>query len=202
MEKKKKITPEIYKYLKLMPSFKDKKTQAFTTIALTFLALSFFGFFAINPTLSTIAKLKKELADSQLVDEKLDKKIQALSILQNQYSLLQNDLPIIYQAVPQEPQVPLLMAQTQSLAKTSGMSLLRIEALQVELARKKITDKKTKAYVFAIQGSGTFNQIMDFSSAFINFERVTTLDVISITQPEGGTTLNVNMRAKAYYKPE
>lgn len=191
---------EFVKYLQLLPSFKEKKTQAFTTIALTLLALSVFGFFAINPTVSTIAKLKKELADSKIVDEQLDRKIKALSILQNQYSLLENDIPRIFDAIPQAPIVPLLAGQSQSLAKTNNISLDRIEAFEVELSQKK-GSKNAQAYAFSINGTGSYAQILEFAKSLTNFERVATIDVISITRLEGKSDLNVNIRGKAYFKP-
>lgn len=194
------IKQEFNKYLQLLPNFKEQKTQAFTTIALTLLALSVFGFFAINPTISTIAKLKKELADSKLVDQQLDTKIQALSMLQNQYSLLENDIPFIFNAVPQKPLVPLLAGQTQSLAKTSNITLERLEAFEVELSQKK-AEKKNQAYAFSLQGNGSYAQIIEFAKSLINFERVATIDVISINQVEKTLDLNVNIRGKAYFKP-
>lgn len=202
MEKKNKIeNPQLYKYLNLLPNFKEKKTQAFTTITLTLLALSIFGFFAINPTLSTIAKLKKELSDSKLIDGELGKKIQALSFLQNQYNLLENDIPLIFQAVPQTPLVPLLAAQTHSLAKSNAVTLERLESFEVELSQKKGKEKKNQAYSFSVHGNGSYSQIIEFAKNLINFERVVSIDVISITQPEEKNILNVNIRGKAYYKP-
>jgi hypothetical protein len=52
------------KYFEKLPDFKEKKIQAFITIALTLIALSFFAIFAINPTLSTIANLQKQSEDT------------------------------------------------------------------------------------------------------------------------------------------
>lgn len=57
------------KYLQLLPNLKGEKTQKFTTLILTFFALSFFGLLAINPTISTISELNKELEDNKFVDQ-------------------------------------------------------------------------------------------------------------------------------------
>src|SRR5687767_10764921 len=85
---------------------RDEKTKNLSAIILTFLALSFFGLFAINPTISTIVQLKKEIADNQEVNQKLEEKITNLSTLQQKYNLLQNDIPFIFSAIPQNPQGP------------------------------------------------------------------------------------------------
>src|SRR4051794_1976618 len=81
-------------YLKLLPSIHDERTQLITMLIFTFVALSFFGLFAINPTLSTIVELKKELSDSQFVDQQLTNKINNLESLQQRYNLLGPDLPV------------------------------------------------------------------------------------------------------------
>ena len=73
------------KYYKLLPDFKEEKTRRLSSIVFSLLALSIFGLFAINPTLSTIARLKKELSDAKFVDQQLTEKIANLSSLQEVY---------------------------------------------------------------------------------------------------------------------
>ncbi len=99
-------TSKYREYLKLLPNFHEENTRIITTLILTFLAMSFFGIFAINPTLSTIVTLKKQLADSQLVHEKLGTKINNLSSLQQQYTQLSSELPVVFEAIPQTAQAP------------------------------------------------------------------------------------------------
>jgi len=75
-----KIEKEKYdKYFELVPNFKQEKTQKFTTVILTLIAFAILLIFAINPTLSTIANLQKQLDDAKFIKEKLDQKINDLS---------------------------------------------------------------------------------------------------------------------------
>src|SRR5471030_1526710 len=104
-------------YLKLLPSMEEETTYSFVTLALTFAALTFFGIFAINPTLSTIFSLQKQLADDTKVDKQLQIKINNLSSLEQQYNELGSNLSNIYNAVPENPQAPLLSAQVAALTK-------------------------------------------------------------------------------------
>src|ERR1700733_7592698 len=91
-------------YLKLLPNMQQESTHNFVMLALTFGALSFFGIFAINPTLSTISDLQKQLADDASVDSQLQTKIDNLSALEQQYDQMGSNLTNIYSAVPQNPQ--------------------------------------------------------------------------------------------------
>lgn len=120
-------------YLKLLPNIQQENTRIITTLILTFFAMSFFGIFAINPTLSTIITLRKQLADSELVHEKLKAKIAALSTLHQQYATLQADLPTVMEAIPQYPDPPALAAQVLGLAKQRNIKILSMTTSEVQL---------------------------------------------------------------------
>ena len=62
-------------YLKLLPNLQQEHAQSLLTLILTFAALCFFGIFAINPTLTTIADLEKQVADDRQVNQELTTKI-------------------------------------------------------------------------------------------------------------------------------
>lgn len=189
------------KYLELMPNFKEKKTQAFTTIALTLISLSIFGFFAINPTLSTIGKLKRELSDSEFVNKKLEQKIINLGILQNKYNLLQNDIPFPIRAIPQNPSVPTLIGQIQSLAIENNVTIKRIQAFQVELGSKSKKPDKNASFNFSLQAQGGYDNLSSFISSLVNFERIVTLDAISLnTDKTKSGAIELNLRGKGYFK--
>src|SRR3989344_8503364 len=94
------------KYFEYLPDLKKEKTQKYSSIIFSLISLSFFGLFAINPTLSTIAKLKKELSDAKFVDSELAEKIANLSSLQEKYNIVEQDIPFVLAAVPKNPQIP------------------------------------------------------------------------------------------------
>ena len=130
------------KYFQLLPDFKEDRVQKITTLALTLVALSFFGLFAINPTLSTIAKLEKELSDNKFVDQKLQTKINDLSLLQQKYALIQQDLPYVYSSVPKSPEAPLVIAQIQTLAKANNLKISSFQTFQAEIEKSPTNLKK------------------------------------------------------------
>lgn len=186
------------KYLRLFPDFKEEKTQKITYVVLTLLALSFFGLFAINPTLSTISKLNKELEDNKFVDQQLQKKINDLSVLQEKYNGLQSDLPHVYNAIPTTPNAALLLAQIQALAKETKVNLNTIQVFAVDSDPK---NKKYSAFNFSLSANGNFDDLSGFISSLNSMKRITVQNIISITRQTGKeNTLVLSIKGEAYFK--
>ena len=189
------------KYLEVIPNFRNQKTQKFTSVVLTLVALSLFGLFAINPTLSTIAKLKKELADDEFVEHSLQEKISNLNILQEKYTKIQDDIVYALNAIPNNPQVPFLMAQIQSVAQNSNVHLSNLQNLTVELFKEAPIDKKYFSFSFSFSGTGTIENIATFLSSLTNMQRVISIDTFSIDKTADKTgALRFSLQGLAYYK--
>lgn len=189
------------KYLEMFSNFKNERTKKFTTIILTLIVISLFGLFAINPTISTIVKLKKELSDSESVHEQLQKKINNLSILQQQYSHIENDLSAILAAMPQKAEVPTLLSQIQSIAKESNIHLNNLENFEVELFKENKTPQKYYSYSFYFEGEGVYDNIGKFIDALVGMERVIDIDLLSITKTANkNESLRLNIQGVGYYK--
>ncbi|MGI8419305.1 MAG: type 4a pilus biogenesis protein PilO [Candidatus Levyibacteriota bacterium] len=188
-------------YLKVLPNMQQENTHLFVMLALTFIALSVFGIFAINPTLSTIADLEKQVADNKQVDQQLTTKLNNLSTLQQHYNQMGNDLTNIYNAVPQNANVPLLSAQVEALAKkhTLIISAYRVAEVQVASA-KKVT--KTRSFIFTLQAQGNYNDMLKFSSELANISRVITVESMEIGRDSKTDDLVLTLRGRQYFKTE
>lgn len=192
---------EINKYLVLLPNFGNKNTKKFTTIILTLIAVSLFGLFAINPTLSTIAKLQKELEDNQFIDNSLRQKISNLSVLQQKYSALQNDLPIILNTIPQDSQVPLVMGEIQSLVKQSNIQLESLQNFQVELVKNNDFNNKYYSFEFSVSGFGSYDEISKFINSLASMQRLIDIKALSVNrQTDNNASLRFTLRGIAFYK--
>lgn len=192
---------EINKYLVLLPNFGNKNTKKFTTIILTLIAVSLFGLFAINPTLSTIAKLQKELEDNQFIDNSLRQKISNLSVLQQKYSALQNDLPIILNTIPQDSQIPLIMGEIQSLVKQSNIQLESLQNFQVELVKNNNINNKYYSFEFSVSGFGSYDEISKFINSLANMQRLIDIKALSVNrQTDTNASLRFTLRGIAFYK--
>lgn len=186
--------------LPFIPNFKEERAQKFTTIVLTVITLSLFGLFAINPTISTILKLRRELEDNKLVDQKLAQKIQNISTLQKKYTALQSDLPTIFSAIPQSPEVPLLAAQIQSVAKNSNVGIENFQTFEVE-TQSKATSSGYFSFSFALSANGTYNDLYKFVNSLSNMQRVIALELISLTRKTDSSSLVLAVKGKAFFSP-
>lgn len=190
------------RYFAMLPAFQNEKTKKLTRIILTLTFVAIFGIFAINPTVSTIIKLKKELTDKQSVEMKLQEKIKNLSLLQEQYVQIQEDIPYVLDAMPDKPQVALLMAQIQSVAANTNISLSNLQNLAVELFNQNIgAENQHLSYSFSVSGTGSLQEIIAFLSELVIMQRILTVDTVSLDQTGTRETLRFSLQGTAYYKP-
>ena len=195
---------EYSKYLAFMPDLKQERTKKFTTIVLTLVASIILGLFAVSPTLSTIANLQKQIDDSTFVNQKLQEKINNLTTLQRKYADIQTDLPIITDAIPTSSQVPLLVAQIQTIAKNSNLKLNRFQTLEIDLSKAKVASKTSySSFDFGLSAQGNYQQITDFLNGLVNFQRIITITNISIskqTSADNGNVLQLSINGTAFFK--
>lgn len=186
-------------YLKLLPNMQQETTRNFVTLALTFAALSFFGIFAINPTLSTIFDLRKQLSDDILVNQQLQTKINNLSSLQQQYGELGSNLTNIYSAVPQNPQAPLLSAQIAALGQKHNITITSYRVSEVELAS---TPKNAhmQSFTFTLQAQGEYTDMLSFSTELTRLTRLITVESIEIGKDTKSDNLVLTLRGRGYFK--
>lgn len=187
------------RYLELFPKLKEEKIQKITEIVLTLITVPLFGIFAISPTLSTIIELRRKLSDNQHVYMSMREKNKNLSILQGKYSTIQPDLPIIVSAIPTTQNSTRFIAQLQALSLQNTISLASIQISQLNLSPSQKEDQNN--FSFTLSAKGSFDNLLLFAKSLIHFERITTIDTISIgASPEKNNTSSMNLNGKAYFK--
>lgn len=187
-------------YLKLLPNMQQDTTRYFVTLALTFGALSFFGIFAINPTLTTITNLKKKLADDTLVEQQLNTKINNLSSLEQQYNQLGSNLTNIYYAVPQSAEIPLLSGQIAAVAKKNAIALSAFRVSEIQLASNP-KNAQTLSFTFTLQATGQYDNMIAFTTELAKLNRIITVESMDIERDTQTNELVLTLRARQYYKP-
>ena len=197
-----KMEPRL-KYLPTLPYLSPERSQKFFGIILTLIALSFFGFFAISPTISTILKLKKELSDNELVYKEIGGKIKNLSSLRIKYADLQNDLPLVTDAITLQPDAHLLFAQIQAFAQKSNIKLKKLQNSEVEIVRnEKAVGKQYYSFPFSVAGSGSFEDLFNFISDITNMQRVINIDLFTLNNISGqdNRSLNFTIQGITFFK--
>jgi Tfp pilus assembly protein PilO len=189
-------------YLKLLPPTKRENTKAITMLIFTFIALSFLGIFAINPTLSTIIELQKQYADSQFVHEQLTTKMNNLSSLQQQYNTLSDDLAFVYDAIPQNASVPTLVGQLSALAEESNIEItgIRISPVILSDIKERQSIKTHSSFSFTLEAEGEYESMMNFVDALTNFNRLVTIETISMTKNQINNNMILTIEGREYFK--
>lgn len=184
----------------VFPYLKEKKTQNFLTLSLTLLAIAVFGLFAINPTIGTIIELRRQLDDAKYADAQLTQKIANLSALGQKYIDLQNDLPLITDALPMTPQATLFVGEVNALAEENNVSITIIHTTPFSLLDIKQKDTSTlDSFTFSVDADGQMSNLLAFAGALSNSQRVTTITSLVVRDPNG-TSPHMTFTGKAYSK--
>ncbi|HCM37333.1 MAG: hypothetical protein UV61_C0006G0142 [Candidatus Gottesmanbacteria bacterium GW2011_GWB1_43_11] len=203
-------------YRRLKPIFSAPEVQAYTMVTLSLFAITFFGFFAIRPTLKTIATLQRQISDKAQVDQKLEAKINSLIQAQAEYEKIEVDLATIYNFMPEKPEFPSLVRKLQSLAIDNSATISSIQFSPIVLYNDIITPTGTSAAdpvpVAIAQSAILLNFNLSFQSDYAHL--VTLLDQLTklerlVTISSAGfsgissevTTLTISVQSQAYYYP-
>lgn len=187
-------------YLKLLPDFHHENTQLMTMLIFTFSALSFFAIFAINPTLSTIVELQKQVTDSEFTHAQLKTKINALSQLQSQYTLLETELPIVQDAIPTNADVPISTAQIRALAKKYKQTIKTMRVNEVVLASPRLANTRVSSFVFQLETTGQYENMIRFAKALGNLSRIMVVESLTIDKDSQTEELVMQIRGREYFK--
>lgn len=187
------------KYLKVVtPYLRNTQNQKYLTLFLTIGTSIFFILFAINPTISTIAKLKKEISDSRILDQKMSEKINNLSYLNSAYPQIENDISYITDAVPQKSDAPVLIGQMQKLAQEAGVSIGNITISPVSLTS---SNPSINSFNFTVTVGGQFNDFSRYLEYLITMQRALTIDSVLINKTESDSrAVTAIINGAAYFK--
>lgn len=184
----------------LLPRLQEERTKSFSGLALTLTTIAVFAFFAINPTLSTITDLQKQLSDSTFVNTQLQTKIDNLTTLQEAYNTMSPDLPTIMLAVPSSAQIPYFFGQLQALAVASGVNIAHIQSFPVQISTTSINPNPYQSFSFNIDGTGTTNQIDSFLGKMSTLNRLITTDSLSINAADAAGMIRFSIKGTAFFK--
>lgn len=176
----------------------QEKLTAYLYITFSLFAVSFFGFFALRPTVATISNLQKQLSDSKATYAALKTKLEALHTLDGEYEALQNTLPIVYAAIPKTSQIPTLTRQFELLAKSNQIIVNSIDFGTFEYFPAKSNNRQLYTYNFTIDVQGTESNVDTFISNLISFDRILSIDKISTGRNPSGE-FQATITGQAYY---
>lgn len=189
-------------YKQFSPIVKNKKTASYFTITLSLLSLSFFGLFAIRPTIITAITLIKSVSDLKKLSIQYEEKIGNLVRGQSEYEQIRNQVPLINSAVPIDSQFSKLAKTVEKFASQENITFSQFQIDSVPVSKLPPADK-LYTFGFNISGYGEYSSVSLFLSHLINWKRLVTINNIDLSG-EGSTQsgqLRLSLKGTAYYEP-
>lgn len=205
-------------YQSLEPVLKKPTARNYTMAIFSFLAVSLFGWYGIRPTVQTILFLRREIADNQVVSKQMEDKITHLVEAQAAYQDAANQLPVVDQALPADPDVLPLVAQLKNLAARTDSSLSAVQVSSVPLLPSVATvsagppQTKLTEVPLVVITIGSYTTLKAFLDSMMNMRRIVTIDTIGISSSReeiagvklstaSGTLLRMVLHVNGYYMP-
>lgn len=159
-----------------------QKVTAYLYIIFSLTALSFFGLFAIGPTISTISDLNKQYAEEQIALEKLRDKNTALKALSAEYINIQQDLVFIDYAIPKSPKIAELTRQLETLSTQNSLIIQKLDTGLIELFPAKNVNSPIFSFTFSIGVTGSEQNINTFITQLINMSRIIGMEKLTTSK--------------------
>jgi len=187
---------------RLLPHVKNKKTASYLTITLSLMALSFFGLFALRPTLITAVSLVKNVNDLGALNIEYENKIGSIIRAQAEYENLRDSLPLLTQALPDNAYFHQLANTLESFAQKSNVTIQQMQIDATPITKPK-SSGKLERFGFVVIGIGDYPSISTYISHVLNWKRVVALHTLEFVHDESTTSgnLRVTMRGNAFYEP-
>lgn len=185
---------------KLAKRIFNKKTGDYTFTIMFFLIFSMFIVFAIKPSLTTAASLKKEKTDLEKVDALYENKIIGIASLQQMMEESRNGFPMLNQAIASYPKVNKMIEDIKVVADENSFVIEKAGVADVNLYE---TNKTTIQQIQVIvEGSTNFENLMKFTQALFTQRRLKTIPKMSITHQldsSSSAILKVILNVEGYY---
>lgn len=180
-----------------------KKTTDYTFTILFFLIFSMFIFFAIKPSLTTAASLKKEEIDLKAIDSRYENNIIDIASVQSLMEEHRDQLPLLTDAISNHPQVNKMIDDITKASEQTSFAIKKASIGEVNLLDTK--NKQLLMLHLTIEGASDFDTLMKFIQSLSNQRRLKTIEKMVITESQDNQQaspsgqLRVVMDIEAYY---
>ncbi len=157
----------------------------------------------------TIASLTKEIEDKQMVAQKLEEKINALTIARNEYEILYSELPLVEDALPLESDLSFFLRQMETLAVQNNVDLRSIQFGEISLRGESVSkpdSTETKegglsSVPFGLSVSGSYQNLKNFLQSLEDLRRIVIVSsfVFKTEKEKEGKSLILSVNGEAYY---
>ncbi len=178
-----------------------QRATAYLYVIFSLLAFSFFGIFAIGPTVTTISDLNKKYNEEKDALKELKDKNEALKSLSAQYVEIQPDLNLIDNAIPQSPKVAELTRQLENLSIQNTLVVKKLDTGLMELYPAKNPNKPIFSFIFTIGVEGAEKDVNQFILDLVNMGRIIKIEKLQ-TGKQISSTFAASVTGRAYFYKE
>ncbi len=189
-------------YKKLSPIISSKKTASYFSLTLSLFTLSFFGLFAVRPTLITAVSLIKKVSDLRQLYIDYENKIGSLIRAQTEYEQVRDDLFLIDEALPTNSSFSKLAKTVEKYAVQENFLINQFQIDPVPISNPSPAGKLYD-FGFTLVGTGNYTSISSFLNHLVNTRRIVNIKSLEFAQA-GGTAssmLRLSLKASTYYEP-
>jgi Tfp pilus assembly protein PilO len=179
-----------YYYQRLWRYYQKPAIKVSFSLLLTIFAVTFFAAFAIRPTLNTIAELLRKIEDQKDVSAKLEKKMAALSSLQSEYAVIQENQNVLEAAMPSDEDYQNLFLQLEAVAAAHTLPIYSLNVTSAQdstpqvITRAESKQDDYPAVTFSLVTQGTYEQLKPFLGDVTRLARLMKVESIQFSQPD------------------
>jgi Tfp pilus assembly protein PilO len=193
--------------------------SVYVELSVTLLVIAFFSLVALKPTATTIASLISEINNQQDISEKLSSKIDSLAAAQATYTSIKQDLTLIDQALPPQPQLPNYSYQLELLAFQTNTTIqnLSFEPFKAsnttptppskppstnttsKTASPKALQKNSQSIEFRLSVSGDYQSLRNFSDQLTQSRRLISINSLSVRTRPKQEDLHMQIQGHVHY---
>lgn len=184
------------------PLIHNKKAASYFTITFSLFCLSFFGLFAIRPTIITAISLIKSVSDLKRLKVQYENKISSIVRAQVEYEQIRDNLPFISAALPEKASFHELASALERFANRSNVSINQLQIDSVPVSKISATPALQR-FGFSLIALGDYPSLSSYLQHIINWKRITTINSLEFAQ-EGSTvsgTLRLTLKGTSFYEP-
>lgn len=144
----------------------------------------FLAFFAIQPTLVTMSNLIKEIEDKSKLNNEMSKKLAALASAQTEYAAVRNELILLDQAIPTDPDIVYKLKTIEKIAAESDIIINSMAVVEMPTKTPKGTSfdqLQPRNIPIRANITGDYQAIRSFVESLINNRQVFVTDSVSLS---------------------
>ena len=163
----------------------------------------FLGVFAVQPTIVTMTELIQEIDEKRVLTDQLGQKAAALSTAQAEYSIIQDKLPLLEEAIPSKPELISSLKIVEKLATDNSIIITAMSVSQVPDEVEPSAAPQQTDLGFSISLTGDYPSIRAFVESLQKYRRLFIVQSVSfdLRDNRGNRTLSARIAVNVpYYK--